>query len=359
MDPDGPLVSHLPNTLLLNSGTNPPSILYLVILILLIVAAFLSSCETTYAFANKYRLKVFADKGNRGAKMALSVLSHFDAFVSTISVLINVVQISTSVIASLLAINAFGEAIGSILSTVIVTLLIFVFGDTIPKNVAKANADAFAMAYSFPVRALMVVLTPITFIFRCLAKLALKLTKQSGTDENQISEDDLSDIIESVENEGVIDPDESDIIQAAIDFGDTIVKDVLTPANKMVAVNINITQKELTDLLISGTYSRYPVYEGNIDNIVGVLHLRSYMRELAKNKGKTFNLRELLKKPVVVQQSANLQTIFEAFKKNKTHIAIVKDVLNEHTVGLVTMEDVLEELIGNEVDTEAEVKTNA
>ncbi|MEG1710231.1 MAG: hemolysin family protein [Clostridia bacterium] len=316
--------------------------LYIVFLVLVLAGGFFAFSETAYSYCNHFRLKMWADDGNKKAKVALKITSKFDKALTTIMIGNNIFHILASVLGSVIAIKLIkSESIGSLVATIVTTLLVFIFAETLPKNIAKANSDKAALILAYPVYALMWLLTPISIIFQGMIWAAKKSFKKSD-DEDKFTEDDFSDVIDSVEKEGVLDSEQSDIIQAAVDFGDIAVKDVLTPRDKIVAIDIKTPQEQLKKFLSEVSYSRLPVYDKNIDNIVGILHIRRYMKLLAMS-GK-HNIKEALTPTYCVLQSITLNDMFEGFKRNKTHMAIVTDS-NKKTIGMVTMEDVLEELV--------------
>ena len=328
---------------------------YLLLIGILIVGAFFSGSETAFSYCNHYRMDVEADDGSKSSKLVLKILDTFDSFIIVVLIGVNVTHITMSVIATILATYLFG-AYGSLISTIVITLIVFFFGEMLPKSIAKHNANKWAKIASFPIYALMIILWPLAKFFEgivFLFKKMFKITDESV--EEAFTEDDFQDVVEKVEEEGGISEDESDIIQNAVDFGDIKVKDILTTRNNMVALDINkCSHKYLNQFLLETEYSRIPIYEGSIDNIIGILHVRTYLREYFKNK--RISIRKVLKTPYIVSSQETLDDIFEGFKKYKTHIAIIKSSKGK-TLGMVTMKDVLEELVG-EIDEGKEAIQN-
>lgn len=319
---------------------------YILLIGLLIIGAFFSGSETAFSCCNKHRMIVLADDGKKSAKNVLYITDKFDSTIITILIGTNITHISMSVISTLIAIELFGNY-GSLISTIIITLIVFFFGEMIPKSIAKYNSDNFARFASFPIRVLMIILFPLSKFFELIIFLFRKLisSKDDSEDETAFTEDDFQDVIEQIEEEGVIDEDESDILQAAVEFGDIKVRDVLTKRNDILALDIKqCNKKYLNQFLTNCDYSRIPIYEGSIDNIIGILHVRTYLRAYFKNK--KVDIRSTLLKPYLVSPQITLDEIFEGYKANNTHIAIVKSK-NGKTIGMVTMKDILEELVGD------------
>jgi len=318
---------------------------YVLLFIILIVGAFFSGSETAFSYCNKYRLDVNADDGSKTSKLVLNILDHFDSLIVTILIGTNVTHILMSVIATILATYLFG-AYGSLISTIVITLIVFFFGEMLPKSIAKYNADSWAKVAAYPIKGLMILLWPISKFFEGIIFIARKIFKyDESNDEESFTEDDFTDVIEKVEEEGGISEDESDIIQNAVEFGDIKVKDILTTRSNMVALDINkCTPKSLNAFLLENEYSRIPIYENNIDNIIGILHVRTYLRAYFKNN--KIKISSILKPAYIVSSQETIDNIFEGFKKNKTHIAIIKSSKGK-TLGMVTMKDILEELVGD------------
>lgn len=328
---------------------------YILIIGVLLLGAFFSGAETAYSSVNRYRLDVDKDNGSKSAKLALNILDNFDNLIIIVLIGTNITHILMSVLATILLTSILG-AYGSIVSTAVITLVVFFFGEMIPKSIAKYNANWYCKMSSFFLKFLTIILWPIAQIFEFLVKLVRLIFKQDDdTDEEAFTEDDFQNVIEQIEEEGAISEDESDIIQNAVDFGDIKVKEILTKRNNIVAIDIkNCNPKFLKEFLLESDFSRIPVYDGSIDNIIGILHVRTYLREYFKNNN--LNIKSVLKKPYTVSSQETLDDIFEGFQRNKTHIAIIKSTRGR-TLGMVTMKDVLEELVG-EIDEGKEAIQN-
>ena len=320
---------------------------YLILFGLLLLSAFFAGTETAYSYCNRHRLKVYADDGKKSAKLALFIFERFEATLITTLIGTNIAHIAISVLATLLCISIFAS-MGSLIATIISTILVFFFGDMIPKNIAQVNADKWCMHSSYIVIILFYLLWPISIIFRGLIALIKLIIHKK--DEDTFTEDDFQDVVEKIEEEGVLDEEESDIIQNAVDFGDITVKEVYTKKEDIVALDINKCKTEYVKKFISEKpYSRIPVYEGSIENIIGVLHVKNYLHDLFKDKKTT--VRSSMMKPYFVSPRMSIDDLFDGFKRNKTHIAIIR--VKNKAIGMVTMQDILEELVGNidEVDT--------
>lgn len=314
---------------------------YIVIGCLLILSAFFAACESAFASCNKHRIITLADDGNKRAKVALKIINRFDSTIITTLIAINVCHISLSVIATILMVNLYGSAMGPVLSTIITTVVVFLFCEVIPKNFASANADSFAINTAVILYFFKIIFFPVSIIFQTLLK-GTKIAFNLEEDEDEFDEDDFQDVVEKVEEEGIIDEDESEIIKAAIDFGDTKIKEVFTPRNKIVAIDINKCNEEfIHDFILKNTYSRIPVYDGSLDRIVGILHVRTYLKELIIHKNTS--IKESLMPVYFVSPSAKIDDIFEGLSKHQTHIAIVRQ--KGKVIGMVTMKDILEELV--------------
>ena len=336
MDPLVPLSysSYLTNT------TNHLSLIWAIV-VLLLGSAFFSAVGTC---CNRVRMKVKAEDGKKSAKLTLKILNRYDQ--SLISILIgnNIVNIVSSSLATLIALSLISdEGVATMVSTVVMTIIVFMFGEIIPKNIAKANADKLAQILSYPLAVIYVIIYPIMQIFNFILWIFKKIFRIKEN-VNTLTEDEFKDIVVYGEEEGLIDGEESDIIQAAVDFNDITVKSILTPKEKIVALDYNkLSKNEILKRIDNIQFSRLPVYEQKYDNIVGILNIRKFLK-LAINS-KKFALKQSISDVIKVLDTTSLNEMIEIFKNKKNHMAIVYNDANE-LVGLVTMEDVLEELVG-------------
>ena len=309
---------------------------------------FFSAGETALACANRFKMQVEADDGKKSARLVLHVCEKYDRALITVLIGSNIVSIVASAISTILfynilsSYNLLPDTI-SLISSVIISLLIYVIGDALPKTIARSIPDTISKLFVFPIYFLMIILFPITFVFEKLTKLIEKIFKVK--DETTFDEEDFENVVEKVSDEGIIEEEQGDIIQSALDFADTNVKEVLTPRNRIYALDIRSLDKEkLHQIIIETNYSRIPIYYGNIDNIIGVLHIKTYISAYLRNPN--ISIRRKLQKPYFVSSRIMIDDLFNGFKKHHTHIAIVKDK-NKKVVGMVTMDDVLEELVSD------------
>lgn len=322
---------------------DPEGLILFVVLVFL--SAFFSGCETAFSYANKIRIKIKADDGNKTAKLVLKILNKFDSSIITILIGNNIVNTAASTIATVFVVSKLGDTIGPIIATLVTTIIVFLFGELTPKSFSKANADKLVNFYAYPLYALIIIFSPLSFLYSLILKLINKIFKNKE-DDSSITEDDFSNIIEHIEEEGLLEEDESDIIQSALDFGDIKVKEIITKKEDMVAINIDkINKKTIISFLMEEKFSRIPVYSGTIDNIIGILHVRTYLKEILLHNN--YSISRVLIKPYFVTADMNIDDIFEELRKGKTHIAIVVD--KNKTIGMITMEDILEKLVG-EID---------
>ena len=323
--------------------TDPSSPLpYLIIIGLLFLSAFFSGSEAAYLNCNRYKIKVWADDGNKRAKLASFILDKYDN--ATIAILIgnNVVNVASSIIATLVVVQMVGgnESLGTVITTVVTTIIVFIFGELLPKNIGKANADKIAVNISFIIIFLMIIFLPISLIFMGIIYTIRKIFKKEKGEE--FTDDDFQNVVGKKSEDGIIDEEESEIIIAAVDFGDIIVNDVLTKRDKIVALDINkCNNKYLLKFFQESSFSRIPVYRGSIDNIIGILHVRTFLKEYWHNN--KIKALDCLMPCYEVDPKIKLDDMFNGFKEHKTHIAIVKE--KGKTIGMITMKDVLEELV--------------
>ena len=325
----------------------------IVIAILVLLSAFFSATETAFSFVNKIRIQHSVDNGNKKAKNALYVIENFDNALTTILICNNIVNLSCSSIATVLCLNLFGD-MGSAIATGATTLLVLTFGEVIPKCLAKEHCDAFTLKTAGLLRVLMFILKPFVFVFLKLKSLALKIAGGSE-DSPSVTENELKYIVESIEEEGVLEESESEMVRSALDFDEKTAEEILTPRVDVTFININDSQEKIKDIIIENRYSRIPVYEETVDHIVGILHTRDYLESLAD--GKAPDLRDIMQTPYFVFRTQQLSKILNAFKRTKIHLAIVTDEYGG-TLGIVTMEDLLEEIVGEIWDEDEEIEHN-
>ena len=331
------------------------------ILVLIALSAFCSGSEMAFSSANRMRLENLMEDGSVRAKVAYKIVDRFDNALSAILIGNNLVNIGASSLASVLAFKLAGDDSWSWLATVILTIAVIIFGETIPKILAKKNANRLSLRFAYAVRFMMIVLAPVVLLVVGPVKLiTLPLTgeKQDDDDEDAASQE-LQSIFETAEDEEVIDEERSELLQAALDFSDVMASEAMTARVDMVAIDIDDDWSEIRTVLNSTPYSRLPVYEDSVDNIIGFLYLNRLFREqvdtLLESGAETppADLRSLLSEPCFVYKTTKLPQVLAELRRQKKHLAVVTDEYGG-TLGVITMEDVLEQLVGeiwDETDT--------
>lgn len=322
--------------------------------VLLLLSAFFSSTETAFSSVSKIRLKNLADNGNKKAKTALYVAERYSKALTTILVGNNIVNIANSALATVFFVNIFGEAQGTVISTVVITIVVLIFGEVLPKNIAIDNAEKICITFAPVLKFLMVLLTPLSIILMGINNLYKKLARNSNHQEPSVTEDELKYIIESIEEEGVLEQQESELVQSALEFDEKTAEEILTPRVDMVAIDIDDPVEEITELVLKERYSRIPVYRDNIDKIIGVLHTRDYLEALINNNEKP-NIEAMLQPAHFIYKTKKLSALLADFKYNKIHLAVVTDDYGG-ILGIVTMEDLLEQIVGEIWDEDEEVE---
>jgi CBS domain containing-hemolysin-like protein len=316
--------------------------------LLVLLSAFFGAAEIAFSALNRIRVKNAAEGGLRRAKLVLELYGKYDRLLSTILVGNTVVNISAASIAALLFIELYGDT-GAMLSTVVITAVILVFGEVTPKGLAKESPEKFAY-FAVPLLYLfMVILTPVNFIFAKWKSLLGRLFKRSA--EEAITEEELLSIVEEAEHEGAIDEEDVRLIQNVIEYNDLQAYDILTPRMDVVGAPRETSVSELTDLFLESGYTRIPIYEESIDNITGIVHLRDFFDFVIKKK---CDPDSIIQPAVFVAPSIKINDLLKLLQKEKVHMAVVADEYGG-TSGIVTMEDILEELVGEIYDESDEV----
>lgn len=318
------------------------------LVILIAFSAYFSATETAFTSLNRIRLKTKADNGNRAAARALAIAEEYDRMLTTILIGNNIVNITATTVATVLCTKWFHEY-GPTVSTVALTIIILIFGEVTPKSLAKESPERFAMLSAPLLKVLMIVLTPLNIIFAWWKKL-LSLVLHSG-EADGITEEELVGMVEQAENEGGLDEHESDLIRNAIEFNDMEVSEILTPRVDLVAADEDSSMEEIASLFASSGYSRIPLYHETVDNIVGVIHEKDFYA--ARYRGET--LLKQLKSPVFYTTgNTKISELLRILQRNKAHMAVVVDEYGG-TQGIATLEDILEELVGEIWDEHDEV----
>lgn len=322
-------------------------------IIVLIILVFLSACfsatETAFSSLNKIRLKNMANNGDKKAEKTLELAEEFNSLLSTILIGNNIVNIASSSIATVLFVAIFKEN-GALISTVIMTVTILIFGEITPKSVAKAHPEQFAMFFTPFISVLVVLFKPLTFLFNGLAFLISKLFKSQESDEFRSEE--FITMVEEAQEGGNMNEDEADLITNAIEFNDQEVGKVYTPRVDMVANDINDSLDEIDKSFRESGFSRLPIYSGSIDNVIGILHEKDFYFHYYKDSATS--IEQILTKPVFTTEHLKISALLKQLQKCKSHMSIVIDEYGG-TLGIITMEDVLEEIVGEIYDEHDEV----
>lgn len=321
------------------------------IVILVVFSSFFSSMETAINACSRARLQYMQENDVKGSSTALKFLDKYEKTITTLLIGNNIVNIAASSLATILCTKIWGNY-GAAISTGLLTLVILTFGEIIPKCYAKENSEKLAVEFSGIVCFLMIILTPLSMLFIKINALAMKLAGNKNNTPS-VTEDELKFIIESIEEEGVLEEAESEMVQSALEFDEKTVLEILTPRVDVLSIDIDDDIKDITNSIINERYSRIPVYKDSIDNIVGILHTRDYLEILAK--GEKPDLNQLIQPPFFVYKTRKLSALLADFKRKQIHIAIVADEYGG-MLGIATMEDLLEELVGEIWDEDEEIE---
>lgn len=323
---------------------------YVCIALLLLCSAFFSGSEIAYTSLNKLKLKKENEQPSRVQKLVNYIYNHYDHALSTILIGNNLVNIAATSLATVLAVNLAVRAggritddVASTIVTVIMTALILIFGEITPKMVGSRCSEAFTKAAAYPLLVLMIVFSPLVFVTGGIVNLFSRLWKKKEETDVTITEEELENILDTVEDEGIIDENRTDLLQSALEFTDLDAADILTPRIDVVAFEKNDSLDYILETISETQFSRFPVYERTVDHVVGVLYVKHLLKELVENKDVKWQ--DLLLDAIYIPKSMKLHEIMNAFRVSRTHMAIVADEYGG-TMGIVTMEDVLEQLVG-------------
>ena len=319
----------------------------IIILILLGFAAYFALCETAFASVSRVRLKLESDRGDRRAKKAVYVTEHFDRAITTILIGTNIVHLAAASYVTVLVTRRWGLSAVT-LSTILTTIVVFFVGEMLPKSIAKKYSERFSLGTAGSLCFFMRIFTPISWLLTGIGNLAAKLTK--GDSEVTVTEDELYDIIESMTDEGELDEEQGELVTSALSFGEVTVESILTARVDVTAIDVDWPQEKVMALVREVRHSRVPVYENTIDNIIGILQIRKYIKSCIEDAEHT-ELRALLDEPYFIHQSTNIDELLPIMSSKKLNMAVVTDNYGG-TLGVVTVEDILEELVGEIWDEE-------
>ena len=321
---------------------------YLVIFIMVCLSAYFSASEIAFNSANKLRLRKAAENGSKTAKIASDITEKFTTALSAILIGNNLANIAVSTCTTLIVVSLFRNqvALASTIATILVTIVILIFGEILPKVLAKRNADTVVRIIAIPTRILTVILSPFVFVVMLMLTVLRKIWgKDHKDDDPTVTEEDLVTIIDTIEEEGLINEEQGELLQSTLDFRDTTIEKIMTPRIDMTAIDIDSDDEKITAMLSDNTqYSRLPVYQDSIDNIIGVLSLTRYYKATLDNEKP--DISALMMKPCRLHKTMKLPAALAKLRENKMHLAVVIDEFGG-TLGIVTMEDILEELVGD------------
>jgi len=325
----------------------PEFLSYISIPLFLLCSAFFSASEIAFASLSAFRLKAIqSEKSTLSGFLANKIHDDYNNILSTILIGNTLVNMAASSVATVIVIGLLGEK-SAFLATVIMTLLVLVFGEVIPKVVAKKVPEKFAIIVSIPLYVVSIILKPITWLFVLFLKLVSRLWENKKTSSDTVSEDDFENIIDIAEDEGVLDEEQCDLLQNALEFDDVAAYEIITPRVDMVSIDIHDPYEVNVKTINSSNYSRIPVYEDTPDNIIGILHINHFFKESVENE--KVNIRKLLLPVTHVHKTMPLPDVLEKMKKTKCHMVVVLDEYGG-TMGILTLEDVLEQLVGEIFD---------
>ncbi len=314
---------------------------WIIAIIFVLLAAFFAVTETAAASASRTRIKVALDRGDKRAANAMYALEHFDQAISTLLICTNITHIATASIVTVQVTRLWGLPYVTV-STIVTTIVMFFAGEMLPKSIAKKNSESLLLACAGTLCMLMKFFAPISALLTMIGQTAAKLTK--GDIPVSVTEEELYDLIEDMTEEGTLDESQSDLISSALQFGSVTVESILTPRVDMAAIDISMDSGEILAFVKEQRHSRLPVYEGTTDHIIGILQIRKFIKAWLR-QGDQVDVRALLDEPVFVHQSTYIDNLLPAMSKGKQNVAIVTDNYGG-TLGIVTVEDMLEELVG-------------
>jgi CBS domain containing-hemolysin-like protein len=326
--------------------------------VLVLLSALFSSTETAYSSVGKLRLKTLVELNKPGSKKALWIVDNFDRSLTTLLVGNNLVNIGLATISVIFFTDLFGnitdpstkQTVVSLMNTGVMTIIILIFGEIIPKSIAKTHAENYSLRMSRFVYFLIKMMTPLTFLFLKLNRRVMN--RITNDDHISVTESDLETIIDTMEEEGAIQMGEADMLQSVLALSDITVEEIMTPRVDMVAIEVNDTVKEIKDTFFKNKFSRIPVYEESVDNIVGVLSERDFYTKVIKKQ--VINLKRLVRPALFIPTSTKVDSLITLLQNKNTHLAIVVDEYGG-VDGIVTMEDALEELVGEIYDEHDDV----
>ncbi len=330
---------------------DPQIVTYLAIIVVcVIMSAYFSATETAFSTFNKIRLKTMAEKGNKKAALALKLEDNYDSLISTILIGNNIVNILSASMGTLLFAKLISDQdLAATASTAVLTVVILIFGEISPKSVAKNMPEKFVIFSAPIINLIRIVLTPFNYIFKLWQKMLGKIFK--APDDQGMTEEELISIIEEAEEEGGIDEEESTLIKSAIEFGDLEVGDIFTPRRDITAIPSDADKAMVAKIFAESGYSRIPVYEDDLDNVTGILYYKDFY---TRSFGKNVPISDIIKPVIYVAKTQQVNELMKELQEKQLHMAIVTDEFGS-TAGIVTLEDILEEIVGEIWDEHDEI----
>ena len=323
-----------------------------IIVVCLICSAFFSSSEIAYASSSDVRLKRAAEeKGTTASKLAFKIYNNYESALATILIGNNLVNIAAESVATVIVIGLLGSS-NAWIATLAMTVIVLICGEIVPKIAAKTMPETFATLFAIPLNALMIVTKPIVVLVDGLIKLLSHLWK-GGMDTTPISEEELETILDTVEDEGVIDEEKCELLQSAFDFDEVQAYEIITPRVDMIAIDADSDRADMLALLLDSTYTRIPVYKDTVDNIVGILHVNLVVRALTEDPNA--DILASLMDPVFVHKTMPLDDVLRTMREQRSHLVVVTDEYGG-VMGILTMEDVMEQLVGDIWDENDEIE---
>jgi len=318
----------------------------ILVVVMMVLSALFSSTETAYSSVNKLRLKNYVSQGNKKAARALKLANKFDDVLTAVLIGNNIVNIATSSVSTVIFINIIGSN-GAAVSTVVVTVMVLIFCEVLPKSYAKRNAEKLALLFAAPLSALVMIFKPFVVMLNGLSSLISK----GGEEAPSVTEDELKYMIDEIEEQGVIEEQESELVKSALEFDEITVNEILIPRVKIVGVEIGMSLEEIQELFITEMYSRLPVYEKSLDDIVGIITNKAFFKMLID--GGT-DIRNIIQDVTHIADTKLISETMRDMQRSKGHLAVVTDQYGG-TKGIVTLEDIIEELVGDIYDEDDEI----
>lgn len=317
------------------------------VMAMMIFSALFSGTETAYSTVNKLRLKNYESQGNKKAGKALKLANRFDDVLTAVLIGNNIVNIGTSSVATVIFCDFFGDS-GAAISTAVITILVLIFCEVIPKSYAKKNSEKIALAFATPLSVLVTIFKPFVWTLNKMSSVF------KGDEAPTVTEDELKYMIDEIEEEGVIEEQESELMKNALDFDDIMVNEILIPRVKVIGVEISESIDEIKNIFNTEMYSRLPVYEKSLDNIIGIITNKAFFKMLGEGKS---DIREIIQEVPHIADTNLISEAMRFMQRAKVHLAVVTDQYGG-TKGIVTLEDIIEELVGEIYDEEDEIVTN-